>query len=426
MEDTTVQDPPPAPPPSPYGPPPPRRLLRREDGEDKIGGVCAGIADYLGVDVTFVRIAAVVLAFAGPGVPAYLVGWAVIPKAPDGTPPNPVRHGPILEGGTNPVVGVALLLAAALVVFDGGLFDEGVLVPALLIGGGVWLLVRDRDATSPPPASTVPPAWPTPPAPPAAPATAWPATGVTAPVQGGQDAPCSPVAPTDPAVARQPRPWESSGTASAPVAPRPAKEPGSPLGRLTLGSLALVGALVWSLTAADVVSPDAADVLALALVGLGVALVVGARYGRARWLIIPGLVLVAALTAVSALDVPLRGGFGERRHEPFVAADLEEPFRLTAGEMVIDLRSLDLGAARRTVTASIGAGSLRVVVPEGATVLLRGDVGAGELVYPGSDRRRATDGLGIDERRTLRGVEGAGTIELDLRVGLGEVVVTRG
>jgi phage shock protein PspC (stress-responsive transcriptional regulator) len=44
-----------------------------------LAGVAAGIADYLGVDATIVRIGLAVLAIAGPGVPLYLAGWLLIP-----------------------------------------------------------------------------------------------------------------------------------------------------------------------------------------------------------------------------------------------------------------------------------------------------------------------------------------------------------
>ena len=47
-----------------------------------IGGVCAGIADYLGLDPTIVRIVWVLmLFFAGFGILLYLILWIVMPKA---------------------------------------------------------------------------------------------------------------------------------------------------------------------------------------------------------------------------------------------------------------------------------------------------------------------------------------------------------
>ena len=47
-----------------------------------IGGVCAGIADYLGLDPTIVRIVWVLmLFFAGFGILLYLILWIIVPKA---------------------------------------------------------------------------------------------------------------------------------------------------------------------------------------------------------------------------------------------------------------------------------------------------------------------------------------------------------
>lgn len=62
----------------------PTRFLSRPRDERKIAGVCAGIARYLGVDVTLIRILTLVLAFWPPGVGLifYLVCWIVMPQEP--------------------------------------------------------------------------------------------------------------------------------------------------------------------------------------------------------------------------------------------------------------------------------------------------------------------------------------------------------
>src|SRR5450755_2569293 len=57
-----------------------KRLYRRRDGR-LVAGVCAGVADYFGVDVTLVRLAfAVFTIFWGLGALLYLAAWAVIPE----------------------------------------------------------------------------------------------------------------------------------------------------------------------------------------------------------------------------------------------------------------------------------------------------------------------------------------------------------
>ena len=47
-----------------------------------VAGVCSGIAEYLGIDTTLVRILVVVFTiFGGAAVPIYLVAWAIMPDA---------------------------------------------------------------------------------------------------------------------------------------------------------------------------------------------------------------------------------------------------------------------------------------------------------------------------------------------------------
>lgn len=58
-----------------------KRLVRRRD-DRMVGGVCSGVADYLGVDVTLVRLLTVLGAVFGLGslVVAYVVAWLLLPE----------------------------------------------------------------------------------------------------------------------------------------------------------------------------------------------------------------------------------------------------------------------------------------------------------------------------------------------------------
>ena len=56
--------------------------LYRSRTDKKIAGVCAGMAEYLDVDPTIIRLATVFFAFWGFGFIAYLVGWVLIPEQP--------------------------------------------------------------------------------------------------------------------------------------------------------------------------------------------------------------------------------------------------------------------------------------------------------------------------------------------------------
>ena len=58
-----------------------RPLLRRSIRDRMLTGTASGIARYLGVDPTFVRIGFVVLTFmGGAGVPLYLAALLLIPE----------------------------------------------------------------------------------------------------------------------------------------------------------------------------------------------------------------------------------------------------------------------------------------------------------------------------------------------------------
>jgi phage shock protein C len=90
-----------APPPQ-YAAPSQSRLLRRSTDDKVLGGVCGGIARYLGVDAVLIRLLAVVLAIVGggAGLIAYLIAWIVIPKdqpvaGPPATHTTAVAAGPL-------------------------------------------------------------------------------------------------------------------------------------------------------------------------------------------------------------------------------------------------------------------------------------------------------------------------------------------
>ncbi len=65
----------------PAGPAPQPQPLQRPVHGRMLAGVAAGVADYLGVDVTIVRIVmAVLTVVGGAGLPVYLAGWLLIPE----------------------------------------------------------------------------------------------------------------------------------------------------------------------------------------------------------------------------------------------------------------------------------------------------------------------------------------------------------
>ncbi len=58
------------------------KRLMRSTTDKMLAGVAGGLAEYLGVDATLVRLAFVILALAGgPGLLIYLILWFVMPEA---------------------------------------------------------------------------------------------------------------------------------------------------------------------------------------------------------------------------------------------------------------------------------------------------------------------------------------------------------
>ena len=61
---------------------PPKRLMR-SSRDKKVGGVCAGLADYFDLDPTLVRIVWLLAVFcAGTGLLLYIILWIALPLAP--------------------------------------------------------------------------------------------------------------------------------------------------------------------------------------------------------------------------------------------------------------------------------------------------------------------------------------------------------
>ncbi|HSI99203.1 MAG TPA: PspC domain-containing protein [Patescibacteria group bacterium] len=133
------------------------RRLYRSRTDTVIGGVAAGLANYLNTDPALVRVGWVVLALVtnGVGVLAYLVCWVAIPEepkvtvepeiGPDGTPMPVVETAPVerREGRAGVVVGVGLVLLGAWFLVREYLppVNWNLIWPVVLIGIGALILI---------------------------------------------------------------------------------------------------------------------------------------------------------------------------------------------------------------------------------------------------------------------------------------------
>ncbi|HST38555.1 MAG TPA: PspC domain-containing protein, partial [Conexibacter sp.] len=121
-----------------------RPPLRRLPDEASLAGVCAGIGRHLGVDVTYVQVAFMVLTFfGGAGVAVYALGWALLPAERTLAPPS--RWTWSIDGGSTRVIAGLLLLTAAGLLTLGQLgfwFGDELVWPLLLASVGVALIWR--------------------------------------------------------------------------------------------------------------------------------------------------------------------------------------------------------------------------------------------------------------------------------------------
>jgi len=130
---------------------PVHRLERPAQGR-YIGGVCAGLAGHLGLDVRHVRLAFVLSSLVGgAGIVAYLFLWALTPQSQEAGSALEVQVAgtgrPANEALRNLAVGLALLLVGVVLLAQqhGVNLRLGVLLPLLTVAGGAVLAWSQLD-----------------------------------------------------------------------------------------------------------------------------------------------------------------------------------------------------------------------------------------------------------------------------------------
>lgn len=184
-----------------------------------------------------------------------------------------------------------------------------------------------------------------------------------------------------------------------------------------------VGAGLAACAVAVAAAAGTGAVIAAVVIVLGLALAATAfAGGGARWLILPALVLAAPVAVVSAADLDVGGGAGEREYRPASVADLRSEYALGVGEVRLDLRDLRLPAGDTDVKLDVGMGRALVLLPEGACVAYDLDVDAGYVEALDRDE----GGVGLDWRHESSAVAGAPRVRIDADVGLGAVQIGHG
>jgi phage shock protein PspC (stress-responsive transcriptional regulator)/predicted membrane protein len=430
LVDTTQIPPPPAGPDTAGE----RPQLRRPQEGRILAGVAAGLADHLGWDVSLVRLLFVVVTLItqGLGLLVYLAAALLIPAAEPGAPrPAPVSRAPGELGGRPPSfwLGVGLLAIGAWWLFAvtpmrfgllPGVSMGSIAAPLLLIafGSALWV-TGDRSPATPSvpstPMSVAPGATARLTADRSATSQEPTMDTVTDPtLQAPSSAPPGPPMP----------PTAEGGDWTPPPAPERSR---SILGRATVGLMLVTVGVLWSLRLAGV-AITVGQLLAAALLVVGLGLLVGAVLGRSRGLIWLGvvllpLVLVAQIPEASWVRaMPIvsadSSAAGELRVTPTEFDDLQSRYEVGAGSIRIDLTELPFDGESVDLEVSVGAGEIRIIVPDDVTVTATGSVGIGQIQL----EERSASGLGVgDLEMELDPDDPVGSVDLELNAGLGDI-----
>ena len=212
--------------------------------------------------------------------------------------------------------------------------------------------------------------------------------------------------------------------------PRRTKPPKRPKERSALGAatfslvfLAIGAVAVLDLT--DVVAVPSSGYFATALVTVALGLLVGAWFGRARWLIALGLTAAAALGIATLVESQ-----SGTDHNPGPVVWSPASYDMMANRYrnrfggTLDLTRVDFTGRDARVSISAGVGSLTVIVPPNVDVTTTAQVRAGDIQlfdqhWSGVDRQpHSVTDLGEDGA-------GGGTLHLELEIEAGNVEVNR-
>ncbi len=364
-------------------PPPSRPPLRRSKDDRVLAGVCGGIARSLGIDPIIVRVIVAAFALAGgTGILAYIIAWIVVPDDTGASALDEARHGG--NRGLKFVLAIVLAALAMGVIssFGAGLHSSLAFLIFIVLLIALWQAFGDR--------SWVGGDW-----------SSWSRVSADAKHEYAQAAMHD---------------WAQSR-----------HEP-SILGKLVWNVVVLAMGLMLVLNFANITDLPARTFLAVALAITALGLLISAFVGRARGLIALGLVL--ALLAIpsgwrSSTDT------GDRQWAPMASsASGGAPlnYSLGAGTAILDLRALALGAqpgSITTVSAKVGAGTLRVLIPRdiAASYALQSDVSVGDISYPGLEQRSGVNLHWTESLTTASTADAQPMLKLFLTVNVGNVEV---
>jgi phage shock protein PspC (stress-responsive transcriptional regulator) len=145
------------------------------------------------------------------------------------------------------------------------------------------------------------------------------------------------------------------------------------------------------------------------------------RVGRAIGITFAALVaalLIAAAVFAATLPVHLSHGIGDETYVISDSSSLKDSYTLGIGDLTLDLSNLELPVGVTKLRTRVDIGRTTVIVPPDAGVQAVGEAGFGEVRLLGSETDGRDADLEIHE-------PGTSILDLDSRVGAGQVVVVR-
>ncbi|MFD4022828.1 PspC domain-containing protein [Streptomyces sp. NPDC058576] len=430
----------------------PKPQLRRTPRQKVVAGVCGGLGRYCDVDPVIFRIVLGVLSVTGGiGLIFYGFAWLLLPA--DGEDENEARK--LLSGRVDGASLVALLLALIgcglflSMLHNRGMLSFAALLTVAVVGFSVWAQSRRTAAPENPAAPPGAPAAP--PGPPHTGGLGAPPPEVKAPPTPGgpswwrdpivKDGTTGPVGPgylwgppdTDVGAARagvkagRPSPDAPFRTPQPSPVPRGPRSIGGPVLLTALVAGGLGTGLSWEHQPLGT-ALQIGLVAALAVFGLG--LLIASMLGRTGF----GTVLMAMVTAgllagAAVLPKDIDTSWARQEWRPASAAAVRPHYELSTGYARLDLSRLKVPEGETVRTGlDVAAGRAAVVVPENVTVKVRAEAGLGEIRLEEGQRVQVRINSDEAKQRTLpppAGTKPAGTIELMLEVGIGQVEVSR-
>ncbi|MFC9325399.1 PspC domain-containing protein [Kitasatospora sp. NPDC057015] len=458
-----------------------RPPLTRSEHHRVVAGVCGGLGRHLDIDPVVFRVVIAVLCLSGGlGLFLYGLAWLVVPiEAAEGREGRTELQRVLTGRVDGQSIGAVLLTVIGTGVFFSSMGDGDQLFPLLLLGGLIFLAVRRRDPEHRGgrqrrrhrgrrhggPYDRLYPQAPEQPADAVGGGEEWraaaeararharereagtvpqdtPHAGPTGYLWDPRHPERNPYAergpypgPTAPPGAPAQAWWQRTDLPEGdPLrkGPAPAGRPATPVRRRErsfLGPLGLlvtagVCTLLWGLPGGRGAGVLITTAMAALLLGIGLTLLVGAKFGRARALVVPAVLLTLVLASGNNSGATVGDAFGDRVWAPTSAGELHREYRLGAGSGTLDLRGLDPAGGTLSTTARVGAGDLTVLVPPDVVVSVRARHILGNVQITGFDDTGDSNDRTY-ELQPRSGQASKGTLDLTLTVGLGDIKVVQ-